>query len=80
MTITVYSKPGCFECKATKRELDKLNLPYHEIDITQDNHAAQRLREMSSLKLPRVEVESAHFRDSWTGHRPSRIEALVEIS
>jgi glutaredoxin-like protein NrdH len=80
MKITVYSKPGCYECKATKRELDKLELPYSEIDVTSDHQAAQRLREMTSLKLPRVEVESPHYRDSWTGHRPSRIEALVEIT
>jgi glutaredoxin-like protein NrdH len=76
MNVTVYSKPGCQGCVATKRALDRHEIPYTEIDITQDHHAAQRLREMNSLELPRVEVTSGDYRNSWTGFRPSKIEEL----
>lgn len=41
-SITVYSKPtGCQQCIATKRWLDKRDIPYTLEDITTDeNHAA----------------------------------------
>ena len=36
MTVTVYSKPMCVQCDATKRALDKAGLPYDTVDITED--------------------------------------------
>lgn len=82
MNVTIFSKPGCQACNATKRTLDRLNLPYTEIDIMSDHRAAQRLREMGSLELPRVEVKvtgalsGVDWQDSWTGFRPTKIEEL----
>jgi glutaredoxin-like protein NrdH len=76
MNVTMYSKPGCQACTATKRALDRHGIAYAEVDITADHHAAQRLREMGSLELPRIEVTWYDGRDSWTGFRPSKIEQL----
>lgn len=78
MKIVVYTKPGCQACTATKHHLDRLDIPYTEVNIMTDSHAAQRLREMSSLELPRVEVSFCDWHNSWTGYRPTKIEELLE--
>ena len=33
MAITVYSKPNCVQCSATRRALDKAGLVYETVDI-----------------------------------------------
>lgn len=75
MNVIMYSKPGCQACNATKRHLDRIGLPFTEIDVMADHRAAQRLRDMGSLELPRVEVTGfPSLRESWTGYRPTKIE------
>ncbi len=39
MSITVYTKPNCDQCDATKRRLDKHGLQYRIVDITEDDTA-----------------------------------------
>ncbi len=39
-TIIVYSTPTCGDCLRSKRWLDKHNVPYESIDITQHPEAA----------------------------------------
>ena len=34
MKITVYTKPSCVQCNATKRALVKAGLAYEEVDLT----------------------------------------------
>ena len=36
MSITLYTKPACVQCNATKRALKKQGLTFNEIDLTQD--------------------------------------------
>lgn len=83
MNVTVYTKPGCHECKATIRQMDRLEIPYTAIDVTKDHAAQQRLREQLSLSLPRVEVTAMPYNSSgptvhetWNRYRPTKIEEL----
>ena len=39
MSITLYTKPACQQCKATKRALDKAGLEYTVVDISMDDEA-----------------------------------------
>jgi glutaredoxin-like protein NrdH len=78
MKVTVFTKPGCHQCDATKRMLDRLEIPYELIDISLNHHEAQRLRELGALQMPRVEVDYGSSHDSWSGFRPSQIERLQE--
>ena len=41
--ITVYTKPACVQCEATKRLLTKLDLEYNTVDITEDTVACGRV-------------------------------------
>ena len=36
MTVTVFTKPHCPQCDATKRQLTKLGVPFETVDLTQN--------------------------------------------
>lgn len=75
MKVTVFSKPICQGCKATKRSLDKLGIEYDAEEM--DEATIQRFTDLDLRSAPVVEVDfgfGAVWR--WAGHSPSRIETL----
>lgn len=74
MTITVYSKPGCVQCAATYRTLDKTGLPYEVVDLTTDADARDRVTALGHLQVPVVVVADG---EHWSGYRPDRITAAA---
>lgn len=70
MTVTVYVKPNCPACVATKRQLDKDGVPYTVADIAEVVHAAQA---RGITAAPVVQAGA----DMWGGYRPDRLKALV---
>lgn len=73
MAITVYSKPACVQCTATKKALDKVGLEYDLVDISLDDEARDYVMALGYLQAPVVEVNGEH----WSGFRPERIRSLV---
>ncbi|GMA25232.1 glutaredoxin-like protein NrdH [Luteimicrobium album] len=73
MSITVYSKPACVQCEATKRALDKKGLEYDVVDVTEDPEALALVRELGYLQAPVVVADDTH----WSGFRPDQITALA---
>ena len=73
MHITIYSKPNCPQCAATKRAFDRLGAPYTVVDITPDPVALATLQEAGFRQAPVVFVDS----DFWTGYRPDRIRDVA---
>lgn len=43
-TVTVYTKPDCVQCDATKRTLNKHGIPFIEIDLSANADALDRLK------------------------------------
>lgn len=70
--ITVYTKPGCPQCAATKRSLDRLGVGYIEVDVTADADARRWLLGMGYTSAPVVVAGDSHF----AGFRPDRLAAL----
>lgn len=79
MTITVYSKPCCQQCTATKRKLDAFDVLYETIDITEDPGAEQLVKRLGHQQAPVVVVRdnSGAITDHWSGFRPDRIKKAV---
>lgn len=71
-TITVYTTPGCPQCTTTFRALDKANLDYSTVDLTTDDAALARVKELGYSQAPVVVTDSDH----WSGFRPDKISAL----
>ena len=76
MEITVYTKPMCVQCDATKRALNKAGLDYALVDITQDSDALARVKAMGFMQAPVVVTSN----DAWAGFRPDKIKALTSAA
>ncbi len=74
MTITVYTKPACVQCDATKRTLDKLGLEYNTIDATTDDAVYNMLVEKGFKAMPVVNAGD----DWWAGFNPDKLNGLVD--
>lgn len=77
MRVTLYSKPACVQCTATKRDLDEKEIPYALIDLTKDQAAFDYVTGLGHRSAPVVVVErngtmSAH----WSGFDTGQLGAL----
>lgn len=70
--VIVYTKPGCVQCNATTRELNKRGVTYETRDVTRDNAAYERVIGLGYQQAPVVEAGARH----WSGFRPDLIQAL----
>jgi glutaredoxin-like protein NrdH len=57
----------------TKRMLDKLEIDYDTVDITQDQEALDMVLSMGFKSAPVVITES----DAWAGFQPDKINSLA---
>lgn len=74
MSVTVYTKPSCVQCDQTKRFLDKVNIPYDTIDITENQEAFDKVISMGFKAAPVVITDN----DSWAGFNPAKLTKLAE--
>ena len=74
MSITVYSKPMCVQCDATKRALNKQDLVYEEVDLTVDPNALEFVKSLGYVQAPVVMAGDQH----WAGYRPDLIKKIAK--
>ncbi|MFA5605903.1 glutaredoxin domain-containing protein [Mycolicibacterium goodii] len=74
MTITMYTKPGCVQCRATARQFQKCGVTIQTIDVTAHPEAAQLLDDLGYRSLPVVMTTDGQH---WSGHRPDRVDLLI---
>jgi mycoredoxin len=60
--ITVYTRPWCGGTMRVKRWLDQRNIPYTEIDITNNKEAAQRVEDLNGgyQSVPTILFDGVH--------------------
>lgn len=73
MSITVYSKPACVQCTATKKALDRAGIEYSVVDISLDEEARDYVMSLGYLQAPVVVAGDEH----WSGFRPEMIRSLA---
>ena len=76
MNITVYSKPLCVQCDATKRALNKAGIRYEIVDVTENPDALAKIKALGYGQAPVVIADDDH----WSGFRPARIKALAHAA
>ncbi len=70
--VTLYTLPACVQCDSTKRLLTKNEIPYQEIDLSQDPEALAMVRELGYTAAPVVMAGEDH----WSGFRPDKLATL----
>ncbi|MFA5707776.1 glutaredoxin family protein [Mycolicibacterium sp.] len=71
--ITLYTKPGCVQCRATARQFANAGVPVKTIDVSVDTAAAALLTDLGYRSVPVVIAGSQH----WSGNRPDRADAVI---
>lgn len=72
-TVTLFSKPGCGGCVATKRAFTSKGIVFNEIDVTKDENAYDYVtKKLGYAQMPVVETESSH----WSGFDPEQIAKI----
>lgn len=74
MSIILYTKPQCVKCNATKKYLDKLNLPYQVKDVTVDPEAREFVESLGYKMMPVVQAGD----ETWNDFRIEKILALKQ--
>lgn len=79
MTVTVMSKPGCVQCNATYRSLDKKGVSYTVEDAAEKPEILEKALALGYMQAPVIFVEAdGELVDHWSGFNPGKIEELVE--
>ncbi|WP_413560704.1 glutaredoxin-like protein NrdH [Bdellovibrio sp. HCB209] len=71
-SVIVYSQPSCVQCVATYRALEQNGIPFQIIDLTLDEEALLKVKELGYKQAPVVIAGEEH----WSGFRPDKIAAL----
>lgn len=69
---TVYGKPGCVQCDATKRHLDTKNIPYVYEDVTENEAALKWVQDMGYQGVPVIAIGFEHtqgFNPDWINQK-----------
>lgn len=74
VTITVFTKPHCPQCDATKRQFTKLGVNFETVDLTQSPSILDQLREAGFRQAPVVITPDS----SWSGYRPDLIAQIAD--
>lgn len=69
---TVYTLPGCSQCRMTAKALTSAGVDFTTVDLTTVPEKGDALREAGYMQAPIVETDT----DTWTGFRPDKIAGL----
>ena len=73
MTVTVYTKDNCVQCEATKRHLNKIDVAYETVNITNNIGALDKLIALGYRSAPVVVAGN----ESWAGYIPEKLDKLA---
>ena len=72
MAVTVYTLPACVQCDSTKRMMQRNQIEYEEVDMSQDPVALDMVKTLGYTAAPVV----VSGEDHWSGFRMDRIQSL----
>lgn len=79
--VTVFSKPGCQQCVATMKTLDRRGIPYVKCDVTLDTAARDQAMSHGFTALPIVQVDQdGQTKAVWSGYRDDHLRQLADAS
>jgi glutaredoxin-like protein NrdH len=76
MAITVYTLPECAQCETTKKYLEKNNLAYLAVDLSENPKEYEVIRSLGYDRVPVVIADESH----WSGFRPDKLFKLTRIN
>ncbi len=75
LTITLYTKPGCFGCRKTAEKFTAQGIPFQEVDLTTTPAALDYVTEELGYSQAPITVVDDYFH--WSGLRPDMIDRAI---
>lgn len=74
--VTLWSKPGCVQCRMAERFLKNYDVEYDYLDITLPEHADRldKATADNTLHMPLIDVNGEF---AFSGNDPDRLKALA---
>lgn len=78
MTVAVYGRQECVQCRYTREHLDAAGVAYEYFDVYEDSYATDTVKAFGNLLLPLVIVTDAEGRviNRWNGFHIDKIKGL----
>jgi len=74
MKITLYTTPGCVQCRMTSQWLDRAGIPYRTVDLSESPDDMAAVKAMGYSSAPVVFAEAPDgWADHWSGFRPDKL-------
>lgn len=74
MKVTVYSLPNCVQCDSTKRVLERGDVEFDSVDLSQDESAMKMIKDLGYSAAPVVIAGDTH----WSGFRMDKIQTIIK--
>lgn len=75
--ITVYTKPGCYQCRTVFKALDKAGIEYVAVDVSVNDDARNYIQSLGYASVPVIDTGVGEL---FHGFRPDRIKALAAVA
>ena len=75
MKVTIYTKPGCGPCAATKHAMESRGIAHEVINVMDDDAALDAIKGLGYLTVP--VVQDGHAAEHWGGFQLDRIADLA---
>lgn len=76
--IKMYTTSWCPDCHATKAALGKKGIPFEEVNIEQDEGAAQHVMSINGGRRSVPTLEYGGHAASLSGFRPAKLDAFLQ--
>jgi len=73
--VVIYTTPNCPQCMMTARTMDKYDIVYDKVDLTQHPDLLERFKEMGHQAAPIVVTD----KKTWSGFRIEKIKSLAQF-
>ena len=77
MKATIYTKPGCGPCAATRHALESRGVPFETVNVMDDDAALDAIKGLGYLTVPVVLVQDDAGGTHWGGFQLDRIADLA---
>ena len=76
MTATLYTKPGCVQCNALKQAMERQDIDFGIVDISEDADAYDLVVGLGYRQVPVVIAGDYHF----SGFNPAKLDELAQAA
>lgn len=77
MKVSIYTKPGCGPCAATKHAMESRGVPFETVNVMDDDAALDAIKGLGYLTVPVVLVQDGDAAEHWGGFQLDRIADLA---